>query len=129
MQGCAAPGSTLHLFVVERRGANDDGRGGSHERRYCPRCAELRRVERPWRGWKPLYRGWLGLCAIFLLFAPMFAADMIIAYPMAATVVIGGAPLKRYANEVPRCRRCKLHLADPRRASWWQRLLRRLSRD
>jgi hypothetical protein len=86
---------------------------GAPEQCHCPRCKRDVRVERPWRGFRILWRGWLGLVVLLGLTAPIWATDLMVMMPTACFILLAGGSLSTYAKQPPTCRRCKLELTDP----------------
>lgn len=80
---------------------------------HCPRCEREVRVERPWEGFRYLWRGWLGLVGVLGATAPVWAADIVVMMPTAGAILLAGGSLQSLSKQPPTCRRCKLELEGP----------------
>ena len=79
-----------------------------HNHVWCPRCGTVRRLQRPWAGWKTARAAWFVLMGTILTLAPVLAADYIVMTPMALVITLAIGPLNHLASQRPICRHCGL---------------------
>ncbi|MEO0324402.1 MAG: hypothetical protein AAF447_15685 [Myxococcota bacterium] len=82
----------------------------------CTRCEREVQVLRPWQGYKVLRVVWYATLPVFVIFAPVFAADACFLTPLALLILIGGGPLGRAARAPSTCRRCGAVMPETRPA-------------
>jgi hypothetical protein len=80
---------------------------------YCPRCDEVVRTIRPWRGWGPAWRVWIAGFFLVLALTPFIAWDFCVMQPSIMLYLVAGATLRSFALQRTVCGRCSLEL-DPR---------------
>jgi RNA polymerase subunit RPABC4/transcription elongation factor Spt4 len=83
-----------------------------HPTASCRRCRRLVFVDVPWRGWRVLARVWMGVMVVVIAVSPILIAEITVLLPIGIMIALSGTTLMRMAEEVPRCRRCKLDVSD-----------------
>ncbi len=78
----------------------------------CRRCQQLVFVDVPWRGWRILKRAWIVLMLFVLAASPIMIAEITVLLPIGVMIALSGTTLLQMAEQVPRCRRCRLDLSD-----------------
>jgi hypothetical protein len=87
------------------------GRECSQGHTWCPRCQSVRRIIKPWGGWRAMRRVWFGMMALILCLAPILSFDYIVMTPTALVVTLAIGPLNHLVAQKPICRSCGLGLA------------------
>lgn len=91
----------------------------TRERAYCTRCQTHTMIERPWRGWPWVRRGWFVGLGLIVLGSPVIGADGFVLIPMSLVFATALGPLNDLVHRRSTCLSCgavvdhKLRVAAP----------------
>lgn len=78
----------------------------TRERAFCTRCHAHTMIERPWRGWPWLRRGWFVGLGLIVLGSPVIGADGFFLIPMSLLFASGLGPLNDLVHRRSTCLTC-----------------------